>query len=378
MGSINDSDVDVLVERLTPLLEKLVDANAQRWLERLLRYADLLAFGRRKRLGDFEARLYERWGVALDGFELALYLAQRIGVEFNRFHSSCSDVARPKFQALVRLHAHSSLIAGEVLHLLRGGFAMGAHARWRTLHETSVVMMLLSEAPPDTAQRFLDHAIVKSYQDALPFNVHAERIGYQPLSSDEVDGMKRRVDKLKAKYGEDFVGSYGWSKSELQRRNPSRKGNVQFEELEKTANVEFWRPYYRWASHGVHPTAKSIDYVQGVFGIQNVMLAGPSNGGLADPGSGAMRSLCHAGVSLLPVSIEITSQRADLAEPSEYLDQHKPALSLQILVKVLDQIAEIAESRFLEAHKQLVAEEKSICRAERNGKIKPRKPRGLR
>src|SRR5262249_50921986 len=43
------------------------------------------------------------------------------------------------FEALVRLHARSCLVAEEVCWLMEGGFASGAHSRWRTLHELVTV-----------------------------------------------------------------------------------------------------------------------------------------------------------------------------------------------------------------------------------------------
>ncbi len=380
MGTEADDDVTAAEEALQPLLQKIIDENASRWLKRLLRHRDALVYGRRKRLGEFEDRLYARWAAALDDFELALHVAQECGALFNRqFHTQVTDPNRPQFTALIRLHAHASMIAGEVLHLLRGGFATGAHARWRSLHETAVVMMLLEDSPPETAQRFLDHAAVKSFEDAQRYNRYSARLGYEPFTDKEMAAMSAAVDRLTARYGKDFTGSYGWAKSELHRRNPNRSGSVKFEELESCVNIDFWRPYYRWASHGVHPTAKSIEYKRGSRGLRNVMLAGPSNYGLADPGSEALRSLCNASSSLLCPGITIAATRAELTEGDirDCLDRYyKPALALQVMVVVLDEIARIAEVAFFEAHQQLEAEEKSICRAERRGKLM-RRQKGL-
>ena len=49
------------------------------------------------------------------------------------------------FFVLWRLHARSCQITMEILALLKSGFADGAHARWRTLHEIAVTALFIKQ-----------------------------------------------------------------------------------------------------------------------------------------------------------------------------------------------------------------------------------------
>jgi hypothetical protein len=59
------------------------------------------------------------------------------------------------------------------------------------------------------------------------------------------------------------------------------------------------RPYYKMASHAIHPNARALFFDLGLGDDENLMLAGPSTGGLADPGMGATIALYQATVALL-------------------------------------------------------------------------------
>jgi len=89
-------------------------------------------------------------------FEAVLELSMQLGETYNRVHRR--SAARRQdfvFEALTRLHARALLTASEVLALLRTGHASGANARWRTMHEISVVAQFLSKHGGPTAERYL-------------------------------------------------------------------------------------------------------------------------------------------------------------------------------------------------------------------------------
>jgi len=50
-----------------------------------------------------------------------------------------------QFEALVRLQAGAARVAGEIYALLLSGYASGAHARWRTLHEIAVTALFIAQ-----------------------------------------------------------------------------------------------------------------------------------------------------------------------------------------------------------------------------------------
>jgi len=65
----------------------------------------------------------------------------------------------------------------EIAVLLRSGYADGAHARWRTLHEISVVAALLKEHGEELAERWWCHVAVESLRGANQFNRYAHLLG---------------------------------------------------------------------------------------------------------------------------------------------------------------------------------------------------------
>jgi hypothetical protein len=52
---------------------------------------------------------------------------------------------------------------------LLAGYASGAHARWRTLHEIAVVALFIAQEDNSTAERYVHHRFVKSYEDAVEY-----------------------------------------------------------------------------------------------------------------------------------------------------------------------------------------------------------------
>src|SRR5207244_4451291 len=100
-----------------------------------------------------------------------LYIAHSCGGFFNR-HFRPPDTAGTndyKFETLVRLQGGAVRVAGEVYTLMLSGYASGAHARWRTLHEIAVVALFIAQEDKKTAERYVYHRFVKSHEDALKY-----------------------------------------------------------------------------------------------------------------------------------------------------------------------------------------------------------------
>jgi hypothetical protein len=89
-----------------------------------------------------------------------------------------------------------------------------------------------------------------------------------------------------AKYGPDFAkGDYGWAGHHLGKTKPT------FRNIEAAMQIDHFRAHYRLASHNVHANPKGVFFKLGTLAESQVLLAGPSNAGLADPGHGAAISL---------------------------------------------------------------------------------------
>jgi hypothetical protein len=66
-----------------------------------------------------------------------------------------------------------------------------------------------------------------------------------------------------------------------------------FADIELAAGIDHLRAHYRMASHNVHANPKGVFFKLGLLKECQVLLSGPSNAGLADPGHGAAISLAQ-------------------------------------------------------------------------------------
>ncbi|MBI3916080.1 MAG: hypothetical protein HY322_03625 [Betaproteobacteria bacterium] len=143
---------------------------------------------RRADLARFRKNLQARWGKAFDSYERFLAVAVDAGSAANSYRRS-EKRGKPGalVEAIARVHARA------VLTLLASGYADGAHARWRTLHELAVVAALLSGHNDDLAERYLRHGheVVESLRAARQLNDYAARIGEKPLSKNEFQRLIR-------------------------------------------------------------------------------------------------------------------------------------------------------------------------------------------
>lgn len=237
----------------------------------------------------FETRLYERWKEPLDLLRALIHMHIEIG------HGIAEDLNEGRIeegwliQALLHLHAQACHISFEIHSLLRSGHADGANARWRSLHETSVIMNFLSKHGEKTAERFLKFKAVEDYKHALSQRKHADRLNIDGFSEEEIKQLKRARDDLVDEYGEKFKERYGWAAHIY-----SNRGERHLKKMEEDVGLDYLRPYYKLASSNVHSDAKGALFKLGNFKPDELLLAGPSDYGLAEPGQLTAISLQQA------------------------------------------------------------------------------------
>ena len=238
---------------------------------------------------EFEESLNSIWGEAFDLLGLFVSLATEIGSDFNDgFREEAVGSNDAVFEALTRLHGRACQVANEILVLLRSGYADGAHARWRTLHEISVVACLVGVQDQELAQRYLLHERIEQHKLARQYAEHYERLGLDPITQQELTALQEASDELVSQFGPSFKNDYGWAASVTNKQKPN------FYDIEKLVNLDHWRPYYRMASDNVHANVHGAFYRIGLTpGSDDVILTGPTNAGLADPGHSAAISLCQ-------------------------------------------------------------------------------------
>ncbi len=242
----------------------------------------------------FESNLKLKWGAALDLLEMLILLATDAGGSFN-------DAERPKarkndfvLEALTRLQARACQVAIEILKLLKGGFADGAHARWRCLHEIAVVGIFISEKGREAARRYIHFEAIESYKEALQYQTYCKLLGHEPLGPEELEDLRIARDDLVNRFGKNYGGEYGWAANVL------KKDRVTFRDLEEKVNLEHIRPFYKLASYNVHASPKGVYSKLGLDpNSSDMLLAGPSNLGLEEPGHSTAISLSQITVTLI-------------------------------------------------------------------------------
>ena len=150
------------------------------------------------------------------------------------------------------------------------GFAEGAMARWRALHELAVVSLFIGY-DEELAERYRLHEAVESWKAAVQYRKHTEKLGLEPITDAEFGQMEADVAMLKKRFGKGYGESYGWAVERL-RKIWKR---ATFDKIEEAAELGHLRPYYQLASHSVHANPKGAFYRLGLVDQTEMLLAGP-------------------------------------------------------------------------------------------------------
>ena len=335
-----------MLERLTELVPTFVESSAAILLKQIKKDSKAgLRRQQRTRLG-FEKRLTKHWGQPLHLLELTVEIAQEVGTGVgDQVASGEVIVDEHTFKALWAIHARACQTSRAILALLRSGFADDAHARWRSLHELAVVSNFIVEHGEAVAEKYLLHEVIQQRKLARAYKEHENRARLEPLTQAEIDALDERCEELVARFGKEFDEDYGWAASALDNKRPS------LAEIERAAHLDHLRPYYRMASDNVHANSHGNFFKLGGFPPDvDILLAGPSNMGLADPGHGAALSLHQITVALVSTA---------------------PTLDSLTELTVLGLLEEETGAAFLQAHKnaEAIAESESRRNAGPRGRL---------
>ncbi len=169
------------------------------------------------------------------------------GNDFNKkFRKKAAKENDYLFEVLTRLHGRSCQIANEILVLLRSGYSDGAHARWRTLHEIAVISMFIKDHGQTLAEKYFHYEIVENYKEASEYQRNCQKLGYKPLSKEEMGIIKKKQNKIALKYGKDFLKNYGWTADILP------KGERNFRSIQDKVGMGHMYSWYKLACNNIH------------------------------------------------------------------------------------------------------------------------------
>lgn len=293
--------IDEYTQEISDKMPKVIEELSEALLTDLRSRAPEMLSEHAELRNKFQWSVLQKWGKALDLLEMFIVIAIEAGEDFNKeFRPSASQNSDFEFDVLTRLHARSCQIANEVLTLLKSGYADGAHARWRTMHEVVVTGLFVNKFGQDTAERYLLHDIVESYRASQVYQRHCLQLGYEPYTNEELQQLQSTYQQLVNRFGHAYTNSYGWAAHALGKHNP------RFSDIEQAADLGHWRPHYKLASHNIHANSKGALFKLGLYPkSQELLLAGPSDTGFTDPGHSTAISLLQITTSLLTLKPNI-------------------------------------------------------------------------
>ncbi|NDV28675.1 DUF5677 domain-containing protein [Desulfovibrio sp. JC010] len=297
-------------------LSKVTDDIADEIKGTIISYVSDELVERRKENTKFLENNYRKWDDGFDSLESLILICIDAGNTCNKMYGA--EFVKQKdflFGTIVRLHARACHIANEILCLLKSGYADGAHARWRALHEVAVTSSFITANGQECAKRYLDHDVIESYKGMLQQKKFESRLNAEGPTQGEIDSCKKVYDEIVAEYGKEFKGQYGWASKFV-----SKKGRVNFADIEQSVGSDHFRPYYKWASQNIHAGPKALRNQLGMCESEkDVLLVGPSDSGMTDPASSTALSLVNITTNLLLIKptldhIAIMKILAELAE----------------------------------------------------------------
>ena len=279
---------------LITAVEKATEDASQRLLASLKQRWTTESCLQRQEIAEFKERLYACWQLPLERLRMLLTISRELGADINQTARQSTDAIKCKYlvEVLSRLHARACQITEEILCLLEGGFADGAMARWRTLHEVAVVASFIADHGEDLAERYVLHQAVEAHRAANEYQKCHQPSGYEALEESTLQAFEESYNAAIARFGQEFKGTYGWAAYHLKIAKPN------FDDIERAVGNGHLRAHYRMASHNVHANPKGAFFKLGNLDEPQLLLSGPSNAGMADPGYRAALSLAHISATI--------------------------------------------------------------------------------
>ena len=189
-----------------------------------------------------------------------------------------------RFRLMPRLAGNACRVAKEINCLLGYGFPEGALGRWRTLHEISLVALLVATNDRSLAERYEAHFVIQDHKIMERSAKLNKNKGIPPSADlleiqEEIRAERRRLIE---KYGKRFKNYYGWAEPEV-----SGKGNrgPGIDDIEEKLCMGYMRLVYAIASDQIHSNPGSVPWhLDPSEGRHFDRLFGPVTDGLAAPG----------------------------------------------------------------------------------------------
>jgi hypothetical protein len=281
------------VKNIPEMLNSVVDTVSGNMSSRLMQQYDEIYVEHSNMYGALRDEIKEYWDRPLKMFQCFIALAE----ESSKCYMDSFSEEPEKFAALAillpNLHAKLIQIAKEILCLLSNGFPEGAFARWRSLHELSVICHFISETGNETAVRFIDHETIEMFTQLSSANEYKRYSGVLRNAAVDATSLKSEYDRCISEYGNGFLNDYGWASNVIKKKRPT------FADIEEYTQNKHQRPFCVTANSKIHLNAIGILYNLGSPPSTDEILSGPSSLGLGEPAILTVQSLAYGLTQLL-------------------------------------------------------------------------------
>src|SRR5258706_2774887 len=173
-----EAKMNAIFENLPSIINDSSDVESEKMLSNIKRRTSLILRGNKRYQKSFNKQLNQKWGKVLDLLEVFVELSDEIGADFtDDIIKAPTEDTSTRFTVLSRSHARSCQVSKEIITLLRNGFADGAHARWRTLHEIAVETNIINRNENELAKKYIDYDLVQKLQSARAFHNYDQEFG---------------------------------------------------------------------------------------------------------------------------------------------------------------------------------------------------------
>lgn len=220
----------------------------------------------------FNKRNYKRWETGFRKLQALQNVSIEAGMEFQRYFNNFPEFEKdPLLHVLMIQHAHACRITGEIILLLKGGYPDGALARWRSLFEILITCLVVNKYGNEAAEDYIRHGCIKAIEGMEEYQKTSEEMNVQPYEDDEITSALDLKEYLAG--GEKY---FHWARKYT--------GVSKLEKLREHVGYEKWSHNYKLASRNVHADFRSM---RSLFAMgkaaQDMLLVGPSNGGMVEP-----------------------------------------------------------------------------------------------
>ena len=221
---------------------------------------------------EFIERNCMRWGSGFDQLELLYITSQEAAICFQKHYLSFPELENdPLLGVLMRLHANACRITSEIIHLLKGGYADGALARWRSLFEISVTSLVIHKYGKEVAIDYIKHGNIKTVEGIQEYQKTAERMSLEPYTEKEIENALKLKDSLNE--GETH---WHWARKYT--------GFSKLEKLREHVGLDHWSHNYKLASRNIHADYSEMRSLLGMEEAkEDLLLVGQSNSGMTLP-----------------------------------------------------------------------------------------------